>query len=69
MTTAEKQVLTVSEAAMMLNAQPNSVRLWAEISLLSHFRLGLRGDLRFHWEDLVQLMNSWQDNSANVRNW
>jgi hypothetical protein len=34
MVTSEKQILTVSEAAAMLNAHPNSVRRWAEIGLL-----------------------------------
>lgn len=61
MVTSEKQVLTVSEAAAMLNAHPNSVRRWAEIGLLPHFRLGLRGDRRFHREDLERLMESWQE--------
>ncbi len=56
----EKQVLTVSEAASILNAHPNSIRRWAEIGLLPYFRLGLRGDRRFHKEDLERLVQSWQ---------
>ena len=59
MVASEKQVLTISEATAMLNAHPNSVRRWAEISLLPCFRLGLRGDRRFHPEDLERLMESW----------
>ena len=69
MVTSEKQVLTVSEAAAMLNAHPNSVRRWAEIGLLPHFRLGLRGDRRFHREDLEKLMESWQHTSSNDGSW
>jgi excisionase family DNA binding protein len=69
MVTAEEQVLTVSEAAMMLNAHPNSVRRWAEIGLLPYFRLGLRGDRRFHREDLARLMESWQHTTAKTGNW
>ena len=69
MVTSGKQVLTVSEAAAMLNAHPNSVRRWAEIGLLSHFRLGLRGDRRFHREDLGKLMESWQHTSSNDGSW
>jgi excisionase family DNA binding protein len=69
MVTSEKQVLTVSEAAAMLNAHPNSVRRWAEIGLLPHFRLGLRGGRRFHREDLEKLMESWQHTSSNDGSW
>lgn len=69
MVTSEKQVLTVSEAAAMLNAHPNSVRRWAEIGLLPHFRLGLRGDRRFHREDLERLMESWQQTFSKVGSW
>ena len=66
MVTSEKQVLTVSEAAAMLNAHPNSIRRWAEIGLLPYFRLGLRGDRRFHREDLERLVESWQTHSADI---
>ncbi len=60
MVTSEKQVLTVSEAAAMLNAHPNSIRRWAEIGLLPYFRLGTRGDRRFRREDLERLVESWE---------
>ena len=69
MVTAEKQILTVSEAATMLNAQPNSVRRWADIGLLPYFRLGLRGDRRFHREDLARLVQSWQGAPSSVVSW
>ncbi len=55
----EKTVLTVSEAAAMLNAHPNSVRRWADMGLLSSFRIGLRGDRRFRVEDIAFLVDSW----------
>ena len=66
MVTAKKQVLTVSQAAEMLNAHPNSVRRWADIGLLPYFRLGLRGDRRFHREDLAQLVESWRGSPFKV---
>ena len=69
MLTSEKQVLTVSEAVAMLNAHPNSVRRWAEIGLLPYFRLGLRGDRRFHREDLDRLMESSQQTFSKVGSW
>jgi excisionase family DNA binding protein len=65
MVTVNNPVLTVSEAAAMLNAHPNSVRRWAEIGLLPYFRLGLRGDRRFHKEDIERLMQSWQVEQAS----
>ena len=40
----EKAVLTVSKAAAMFNAHPNSVRRWADLGLLPRFWIGLRGD-------------------------
>jgi excisionase family DNA binding protein len=55
----EKTVLTVSEAAAMLNAHPNSVRRWADMGLLPSFRIGLRGDRRFRVEDIAYLVDSW----------
>ena len=60
MVTVNDQVLTVSEAAAMLNAHPNSVRRWAEIVLLPYFWLGLRGDRRFRREDIERRMSPWQ---------
>ena len=69
MVIAEKQVLTVSEAATMLNAHPNSVRRWADIGLLPYFRLGLRGDRRFRREDLARLVESWQGSPSSVGSW
>jgi|GEM_PF-3465777 excisionase family DNA binding protein len=69
MVTVNNPVLTVSEAAAMLNAHPNSVRRWAEIGLLPYFRLGLRGDRRFHIEDIERLMQSWQTEQASSKTW
>ena len=56
----EKTVLTVSEAAAMLNAHPNSVRRWADMGLLPSFCIGLRGDRRFRVEDIAYLVDSWK---------
>ena len=56
----EKTVLTVSEAAAMLNAHPNSVRRWADLGLLPSFRIGLRGDRRFRVGDIAFLVDSWK---------
>ena len=56
----EKTVLTVSEAAAMLNARPNSVRRWADMGLLPSFRIGLRDDRRFRVGDIAYLVDSWK---------
>ena len=56
----DKPVLTVSEAAAVLNAHPNSVRRWADMGLLPSFRIGLRRDRRFRVEDIAYLVDSWK---------
>ena len=44
---AKGRMLTVSEVASLMNAHPNSVRCWANLGLLSSYRIGVRGDRRF----------------------
>jgi excisionase family DNA binding protein len=53
------KLLTVSEAARVLSAHPNSVRRWADMGLLPSYRIGRRGDRRFKTEDLHYFLLSW----------
>jgi len=53
-----ERMLTVSEAALMLSAHPNSVRRWADMGLLPAYRFGQRGDRRFKLEDLSRFLES-----------
>ncbi len=57
---ADGRMLTISEAACLLNAHPNSVRRWADIGLLPSYRLGSRGDRRFKPEDVADFLDSWK---------
>ena len=53
-----ERMLTVSEAALMLSAHPNSVRRWSDMGLLPAYRIGLRGDRRFKLEDITRFLES-----------
>ncbi len=55
-----ERMLTVSEAALMLSAHPNSVRRWADMGLLPAYRIGQRGDRRFKMEDIYRFLESWK---------
>lgn len=52
----DKSVLTVREAASMLNVHVNTVRRWSDLGLLKAFRLGPRGDRRFSHDDVAGLL-------------
>ena len=52
------RLLTVSEAARMMNAHPNSIRRWADIGLLPSYRIGVRGDRRFKAEDVRRFLET-----------
>ncbi len=45
-------LLTVSEAADLLSAHPNSVRRWSDSGLLPAYRVGPRRDRRFKFDDV-----------------
>jgi excisionase family DNA binding protein len=52
------QLLTVSEAAGLLSAHPNSVRRWADMGLLNTYRVGLRRDRRFRLKEVVSFLTA-----------
>ena len=68
----KERMLTVSEVASMMNAHPNSVRRWADMGLLSSYRIGVRGDRRFTAQALDDFLVSSgigrHFNGAKLRN-
>ena len=62
---ANGRMLTVSQAADILGAHPNSVRRWADLDLIPSYRLGLRGDRRFKREDVLEFLTSGKSRRAN----
>ncbi len=57
-------LLTVSEAARVLSAHPNSVRLWADKGLLPAYRIGRRGDRRFKPQDVADFLRTLRKDSV-----
>ena len=48
-------MLTTSEVARLLNVHINTVRRWSNQGVLKTYRIGARGDRRFHREDITKL--------------
>ena len=51
------ELLTVGQAAEMLNVHPNTVRRWTSQGLLTAYRLGPRGDRRFRRSEVMRTLN------------
>ena len=49
-------ILTVTEAAEMLNVHVNTIRRWSDGGLLNTYRVGPRGDRRFKRCDIAKLL-------------
>ncbi len=45
-------MLTIAETAHLLNVHINTVRRWSDQGMLKSYRIGTRGDRRFHREDI-----------------
>ena len=52
------ELLTVSQAAALLNVHPNTVRRWSQNGEVKAYRIGSRGDRRFHRADVERLLRS-----------
>ena len=51
-------LLTLREVARLLHVHPNSVRRWADMGLITTYRIGIRGDRRFRPEDVDTFLNA-----------
>lgn len=51
-------MLTTSEVARILNVHINTVRRWSNQGTLKSYRIGSRGDRRFHKDDVDALFSS-----------
>ena len=50
-------MLTTSEVARLLNVHINTVRRWSNQGVLRTYRIGARGDRRFHREDITNFLS------------
>ena len=58
-------MLTTSEVARLLNVHINTVRRWSNQGVLRTYRIGARGDRRFHREDITNFL-SQKSKMANL---
>jgi excisionase family DNA binding protein len=58
-------MLTTSEVARLLNVHINTVRRWSNQGVLKTYRIGARGDRRFHREDITKFL-SQKSKMANL---
>ena len=52
----QAQMITTSEAAIMLHVNVNTIRKWANQGILEGYRLGRRGDRRFIKDKISELL-------------
>ena len=50
------EFIRVGQAAAILNVSENTVRRWAAEGLMTVYRVGTRGDRRFHRTEVEQLL-------------
>ena len=50
-------MLTVGDAARLLNVHINTVRRWSNNGILKVYRIGPRGDRRFRHEDIASFLS------------
>ena len=64
-------MLTIAETAHLLNVHANTVRRWSDHGVLKSYRIGTRGDRRFHREDIDDFLaglNSPPERSQKTTN-
>ena len=50
-------MLTTSDVAHLFNMHINTVRRWSNRGILKTYRIGSRGDRRFHREDIASFLS------------
>jgi excisionase family DNA binding protein len=61
-------MLTASDVARLLNVHVNTVRRWSNQGILKAYRIGSRGDRRFHEEDIANFLLQ-ESKIASMREW
>jgi len=59
------RLLPVSEVARFLGVHSNTVRRWEKGGLLKSYAIGLRHNLRFKQEDVLDFLDKCQEESAH----
>lgn len=52
-----EKLLTIREAAKILNIHPNTLRNWEEKGLIKPYRLGVRRDRRYTYSEVVKMIS------------
>jgi excisionase family DNA binding protein len=60
-------MLTVREAARLLNAHGNTVRRWSDQGKLRAIRIGPRGDRRFRRYDINLFLTVYRTHNFNMK--
>lgn len=55
------EILTLKQAAEVLNCHPNTLRNWDNDGIIKSIRIGKRGDRRFKKSDILKLLNERPD--------
>jgi excisionase family DNA binding protein len=58
------RLLTISEVARFLGIHTSTVRRWAKKGLLKSYAIGLRHNLRFKQEDVLNFLDKCQEENA-----
>jgi excisionase family DNA binding protein len=61
-------MLTASDVARLLNVHVNTVRRWSNQGILKAYRIGSRGDRRFHETDIASFLLQ-ESKIASRREW
>ncbi len=61
-------MLTASDVARLLNVHVNTVRRWSNQGILKAYRIGSRGDRRFHEADIASFLLQ-ESKIASMREW
>jgi excisionase family DNA binding protein len=57
------KLLSVSEVARFLGVHPSTIRRWGKKGLLISYAIGLRHNLRFKQEDVLNFLDQCQEES------